>query len=77
MDYKINTVDSLAYGNLLDGPIQLSWTDEYLETPVLRIVTADGLQDVPLDAVTMWECSRTIFTTAEYEKAKSTIFERV
>jgi hypothetical protein len=66
--YGISTVDDLAKYDLSNGPIPLRWKDEYLEKPVLRNVTADGPQDVPIDAVTFCECLRVIFTAAGYEK---------
>jgi hypothetical protein len=61
-------VEDSAQYDLSNGPIPLRWKDEYLERPVLRHVTAEGPQDVPLTKKTFCECLRVIFTAAGYTK---------
>jgi hypothetical protein len=63
-------VEDLAKYDLSSGrPIELRWKDEYLEKPVLRNVTAEGPQDVPLHKERFCEILRGIATTAGYSKA--------
>lgn len=66
----IKTVEDLAKYDLSSGkPIELRWKDEYLDKPVLRNVTADGPQDVPLHKERFCELLRGIVTTAGYSKS--------
>ncbi|KAJ6105933.1 hypothetical protein N7512_009450 [Penicillium capsulatum] len=68
--FGIRTVEDLAKYDLSSGrPIELRWKDEYLEKPVLRNVTAEGPQDVPLHKERFCELLRGIVTTAGYSKA--------
>ncbi|KAJ5475343.1 hypothetical protein N7539_008409 [Penicillium diatomitis] len=66
--FGVSNVEDLAQYDLSNGPIPLRWKDEYLEKPVLRNVTADGPQDVPLAKDVFCECLRVIFTAAGYSK---------
>ncbi|KAJ5711789.1 hypothetical protein N7488_005945 [Penicillium malachiteum] len=68
--FGIETVEDLARFDLSSGqPIELRWKDEYLKKPVLRNVTADGPQDVPLTKERFCELLRGIVTTAGYNKS--------
>lgn len=68
--FGIETVDDLAKYDLSSGkPIELRWKDEYMKRPVLRNVTADGPQDVPLHKERFCELLRGIVTTAGYSKS--------
>lgn len=63
-------MDDLANFDLSEGQaIELRWKDEYLEKPVLRNVTADGPQDVPLDMQRFCGFLRAIITTAGYNES--------
>jgi hypothetical protein len=63
-------VEDLATYDLSCGkPIELRWKYEYLDKPVLRNVTADGPQDVPLTTERFCELLREIVTTAGYSKS--------
>lgn len=63
-------MEDLANYDLSSGkPIELRWKDEYLDKPVLRNVTADGPQDVPLNKERFCELLREIVTTAGYSKS--------
>jgi hypothetical protein len=65
--FGIETVEDFAKFDLSSGnPMKLRWKDEYLEKPVLRNVTADSPQDIPLDTVRFCELLRGIVTTAGY-----------
>ncbi|KAJ9481456.1 hypothetical protein VN97_g12019 [Penicillium thymicola] len=66
--FQVNTVDDLAQFDLSNGPIALRWNDEYLEKPVLRNVTAEGPQDIPLAKDLFGKCLKAIFTAAGYCK---------
>lgn len=61
-------MEDLAEYDLSNRPIPLRWKDEYLDKPVLGIVTADGPQDVPLTKDVFCHCLRGIFTAAGYSK---------
>ena len=61
-------MEDLAQYDLSNGPIPLRWKDEYLEKPVLRNVTAEGPQDIPLTKDAFGECLRQIFTAAGYSE---------
>ncbi|KAI3240761.1 hypothetical protein DTO012A7_2460 [Penicillium roqueforti] len=68
--YGIETVEDFARFDLSSGePIELRWKEEFLEKPVLRNVTADGPQDVPLHKERFCELLRGIVTTAGYNKS--------
>ncbi|KAJ5817214.1 hypothetical protein N7447_009447 [Penicillium robsamsonii] len=68
--FGIETVDDLAKYDLSSGkPIGLRWKDEYMKRPVLRNVTADGPQDVPLHQERFCELLRDIVKTAGYSKS--------
>jgi hypothetical protein len=68
--FGIETVDDLANFDLSGGqPIELRWKEEYLEKPVLRNVTAEGPQDVPLDMQRFCGFLRAIITAAGYNKS--------
>lgn len=67
--FGIETVEDLAQYDLSSGrPIPLRWKDEYLDKPVLRNVTAEGPQDVPLWKERFCELLRGIVITAGYSK---------
>ncbi|KAI2791350.1 hypothetical protein POX_c04207 [Penicillium oxalicum] len=68
--FGINTAEDLAKYDLSDGrPIPLRWKDEYLNKPVLRNVTADGPQDVPLTKERFCEILRGRVTAAGYSES--------
>ncbi|KAJ6171572.1 hypothetical protein N7470_000639 [Penicillium chermesinum] len=68
--FGIETVEDLAQYDLSDGrPIPLRWKDEYLDKPVLRNVTANGPQDVPLTKERFCEILRGRVTAAGYSKS--------
>ncbi|OQE73307.1 hypothetical protein PENNAL_c0089G11954 [Penicillium nalgiovense] len=68
--FGIETVEDFAKFDLSSGkPVELRWKDEYLKKPVLRNVTADGPQDVPLDKVRFCELLRGLVATAGYSKS--------
>lgn len=63
--FGIKTAEDLAKYDLSDGrPIPLRWKDKYLNKPVLRNVTADGPQDVPLTKERFCEILRGRVTAA-------------
>ncbi len=63
-------MEDLAKYDLSDGrPIPLRWKDEYLDKPVLRNVTADGAQDVPLTKERFCEILRGRVTAAGYSES--------
>lgn len=63
-------MEDFAQFDLSSGkPMKLRWKDEYLKKPVLRNVTADGPQDVPLHKERFCELLRGIVTTAGYSKS--------
>ncbi|KAE8314459.1 hypothetical protein BDV41DRAFT_575719 [Aspergillus transmontanensis] len=68
--FGINTAEDLAKYDLSDGrPISLRWKDEYLNKPVLRNVTTDGPQDVPLTKERFCEIRRGRVTAAGYSES--------
>ncbi|KAJ5318323.1 hypothetical protein N7476_004743 [Penicillium atrosanguineum] len=68
--YGIESVEDFANFDLSGGePIELRWKEEFLEKPVLRNVTADGPQDVPLTKERFCDLLRGIITTAGYCKS--------
>jgi hypothetical protein len=63
-------VEDFAKFDLSSGkPMKLRWKDEYMKKPVLRNVTAEGPQDVPLHKERFCELLRGIVTTAGYSKS--------